>query len=63
MLLVEVTQVREVATAIEVAQAAAMLTVEAPLREAVVVQDSVALCVKDAEDWTALSEREALERV
>jgi hypothetical protein len=62
-LLAEVTQVWEIATAVEVTCATAMLPVDTSAREAVVVQDSTILHVKDVEDRAALVEREALERV
>jgi hypothetical protein len=47
----------------EAARAAAVLAAEVSTREASTAQDSTTLRVKDAEGWTALAERGALERV
>jgi hypothetical protein len=40
-----------------------MLAVETSAQEAAAAQDNATLRVKNAEDWDALAEREALERV
>jgi hypothetical protein len=62
VLLVEVTQAWDIATAAEVARAAVMLTAETSSREAIAARDSAALRVKDVGDRAALVEREALQR-
>jgi hypothetical protein len=62
-LLAEVTQVWEIAIAAEATRATVILATEASAQETVVAWDSTNLRVKDAEDWAALAEREALERV
>jgi hypothetical protein len=62
-MLAEVTRVRETTATTEAAHVAAMLPAETSTRERIVVQDSAALCVKDAENQAALAEREALDRV
>jgi hypothetical protein len=58
-----VTRARETITAVEAARAAAVLAAETSTREAAMVWDSANLRIKGAEDWAALVEREALERV
>jgi hypothetical protein len=63
VLLVEVTQAWDIATAMDVARAAVMLTAETSSREAIAARDSATLHVKDAGDQAALVEREALQRV
>jgi class 3 adenylate cyclase len=63
MLVVEVTRVLEAAADAEVARVMAMLAAKTSAQEATVARDNAALCVKDVEDWTALVERVALERV
>jgi hypothetical protein len=40
-----------------------MLAAETSAQEAAAEWDSATLCVKDAEDWATLAEREALEKV
>jgi hypothetical protein len=59
----EVTQVQEAATATESTRVMAMLAAETSARDVAIAQDSTILHLKDAEDWVALVEREALERV
>jgi hypothetical protein len=59
----EVTQVQEAATATESTHVMAMLAAETSARDVAIAQDSTILHLKDAEDWVALVEREALERV
>jgi BMFP domain-containing protein YqiC len=63
VLLAEVTHAREAATATEATHVMTMLTAETSGREAATVCDSATLHVKDAKDWAALVEREALEMV
>jgi hypothetical protein len=63
VLLVEVTQAWDIATAAEVARAMVMLTAETSSQEAIAARDSATLRVKDAGDRAALVEREALQRV
>jgi hypothetical protein len=62
-LLAEVTRVQEVVTIVEAACRVLMLAAETSAREAVAMQDSATLRVKDVEDHAALAKREALERV
>jgi hypothetical protein len=62
-LLAEVTWAREVAAVAETACFMVVLSVETSTHEVAVAWDNAALCVKDAEDWATLAEREALERV
>jgi hypothetical protein len=59
----EVTRAREVTATAEAAHVVAVLAAEASAQEAVVERDNAALHVKDAEEWAALVEREALEGV
>jgi hypothetical protein len=59
----EVTRAREVAATAEAAHVVAVLAAEASAQEAVAERDNAALHVKDAEEWAALVEREALEGV
>jgi uncharacterized hydantoinase/oxoprolinase family protein len=61
--LVEVTQVWEATAATNAAQAMTMLAAETSSRKAIAVWDSTTLHVEGVEDWAALAEREALERV
>jgi hypothetical protein len=60
---VEVTRVREAASAVEVAHVAVVLAVETSAQEAAITWDSTAAQVKDAGDQAALTEREARERM
>jgi hypothetical protein len=62
-LLVKVTRAWEIAATAEVTHAVAKLAVETYAQETIAVRDSTTLCVKDAENRTALADREALERV
>jgi hypothetical protein len=62
-LLAEVTRACEVVADVEATCDVAALTAEVFAWEAAAAQDNATLHVKDAEDWTALVEREALERV
>jgi hypothetical protein len=59
----EVTRAREVAATVEAAHVVAVLVAEASAQEAVAERNNAALHVKDAEEWAALVEREALEGV
>jgi hypothetical protein len=63
VLLAEVTRVWDTTTTAKAARATAMLVGETSAQEAVAVQDSTTLRVKDAEDQATLVKREALERV
>jgi hypothetical protein len=59
----EVTRAWVAAVAVEDALVMAILATETSAHGATVVWDSVALRIKDAEDWATLAEREARERV
>jgi hypothetical protein len=63
MLLAEVARVLEEAAVVEVAHVMAALAAETSAQEATAALDSTALHVEDADDQTALVEREALEMV
>jgi hypothetical protein len=63
VLVAEVTPAWEEAAIAEATHVAAALAAEASAQEATTVWDSAALRVKDVEDWAALAEREALEKV
>jgi hypothetical protein len=63
VLLAEVTQAWEAATATEAANIVAMLDAKTSSWEASVAQDSGTLHAKEAEDRAALVEREAQERM
>jgi hypothetical protein len=52
-----------VAIAVEATCVMAMLVAETSAQDAAAARDSATLHVNDAEDWVALVEREALERV
>jgi hypothetical protein len=54
---------RQEATAAEAACVTTVLATETSAQETAMVQDSTALCVKDAKDWVALVERAALGKV
>jgi hypothetical protein len=59
----EVTQAGEVASTAETAYVTAVLDAETSAQEAATAWDRAVIHVKDAEDWAALVEREARERV
>jgi hypothetical protein len=59
-LLEEVTRVREAAAAVEATCVVAMFAVETFAWDAAVAQETIALHVKDAEDWATLVEFETL---
>jgi hypothetical protein len=59
----EVTRACEAVADVEATCDVAALAAEVFACEATAAQDNATLRVKDAEDWTALAEREALERV
>jgi hypothetical protein len=63
MLLAEVARVLEETAVVEVAHVMAALAAETSTQEATAALDSTALHVEDADDQTALVEREALEMV
>jgi hypothetical protein len=62
-LLSKVTRMWEAVTTAKAVCIMVVVSIETFAQEAAMVWDSFALCVKDAEDWDALEEREALEKV
>jgi hypothetical protein len=59
----EVTSAREVATAAEAIYVTAVLVAKTSGQEATAARDSATILVKGVEDWNALTERGAWERV
>jgi hypothetical protein len=59
----EVTRARIATATVEAARVTVVHAMETSALEAVAARDSAALLVKDVEDWAALVEREAQERV
>jgi translation elongation factor EF-4 len=52
-----------VASAVEATHITSVLAIETSAQEAAVVWDSTIVCIRDAEEWVALVEREVRERV